>query len=149
MSGTTDWWDRWDEIVEEDERATARQDAEVEAWLDDGGDDDSGAKPDAKATDSKSAAETKPEKTAPESTSAGPTKPDFSAVDDAKSLDEAIALTNQAIAATRPKPEPEAQRSPEEQHAAIDEALEGATSLDDAVARLAKAGLTAEKGSQL
>jgi len=146
MSTTHDWWDHFDDLVEEDERATARQDAEVEAWLDDGGDDDSGAKPDAKATDSKSAAEAKPEK-APESNV--PAKPDFSAVDGAKSLDEAIALVNAAQEAARSKPEPVPTKSPAEVRAAIDEALEGATSLDDAVARLAKAGLTAEKGSQL
>ena len=141
MSGT-DWWDRWDEIVEDAEQ----EDAKISAWLD--GDDDDTPADDNKATDSKSAAESKPD--TPEPKPNVPTgRPDFSKVDGAKSLDEAIALTNDAISASRPKPEPEAQRSPEEQRAAIDQALEGATSLDDAVARLAKAGLAAEKGSQL
>jgi len=110
MSGT-DWWDRWDEIVEDAEQ----EDAKISAWLD--SDDDDTPADDSKATDSKSAAEPKPDKT-PEPNV--PATPDFSAVDGAKSLDEAIAAVNDAIESARSKPEPVPTKSPAEVRAELD-----------------------------
>jgi peptidoglycan hydrolase-like protein with peptidoglycan-binding domain len=129
---TYDWFD----AVPYDDPDDGLTDAEIEAKYGIGQPDEPAGKA---ATDNKPDGDS-----GPITTSAVPARPDFSAVEKATSLDEAIAATNAAIEAARPRAaDSTPARSPEEQRAAIDEALKDVTNAEQALAALAEIGLVA------